>query len=209
VAGILAEVHQDQRDPDDGRAAVLGIGLNVHQDAGELPVPTATSLRLAGAATTDRDTVLRAVLRALSTGTRPGARPAATRGRAASRRRTASGARRSAPRSRSTCRTAGCSPAVAEGVDDEGRLLVRDAGGASHELAAGDVVHVRPGRRPAGRGRTRRERLPAGCARDLRPNGHDLRMGLPQRLLAEDERLVLVLRRTSRRSSCRSSSSSS
>jgi uncharacterized membrane protein YdbT with pleckstrin-like domain len=27
------------------------------------------------------------------------------------------------------------------------------------------------------------------------PNGHDLRMGFPQRLLAEDERLVLVLRR--------------
>jgi BirA family biotin operon repressor/biotin-[acetyl-CoA-carboxylase] ligase len=31
----------------------------------------------------------------------------------------------------------------AEGVDDEGRLLVRDDAGRSHALAAGDVRHVR------------------------------------------------------------------
>jgi BirA family biotin operon repressor/biotin-[acetyl-CoA-carboxylase] ligase len=58
VCGVLAEV------PRPG-AAVLGIGLNVTTRADELPHPQTTSLALAGAATTDRDTVLRAVLRSL------------------------------------------------------------------------------------------------------------------------------------------------
>jgi BirA family biotin operon repressor/biotin-[acetyl-CoA-carboxylase] ligase len=58
VCGVLAEV------PVPG-AAVLGIGLNVSTREEELPHPQATSLALAGAATTDRDTVLRAVLRSL------------------------------------------------------------------------------------------------------------------------------------------------
>ncbi|MDF2807195.1 MAG: biotin--[acetyl-CoA-carboxylase] ligase [Cellulosimicrobium sp.] len=51
VAGILAEVL-----PDGG--VVVGVGLNVSQRRDELPVPTATSLALAGAATTDREVVL-------------------------------------------------------------------------------------------------------------------------------------------------------
>ena len=58
LAGVLAEVA--------GGAVVVGVGLNVTLRADELPVPTATSLLLAGAATTDRDTVLRAVLRELA-----------------------------------------------------------------------------------------------------------------------------------------------
>jgi BirA family biotin operon repressor/biotin-[acetyl-CoA-carboxylase] ligase len=45
---------------------VVGIGLNVSLRPDELPLETATSLRIAEAATTDRDTVLRAVLRALA-----------------------------------------------------------------------------------------------------------------------------------------------
>ncbi|WP_435735424.1 biotin--[acetyl-CoA-carboxylase] ligase [Cellulosimicrobium sp. PMB13] len=51
VAGILAEVL-----PDGG--VVVGVGLNVTQARDELPVPTATSLALAGAATTDREVLL-------------------------------------------------------------------------------------------------------------------------------------------------------
>lgn len=51
VAGILAEVL-----PDGG--VVVGVGLNVTQTRDELPVPTATSLALAGAATTDREVLL-------------------------------------------------------------------------------------------------------------------------------------------------------
>ncbi len=51
VAGILAEVL-----PDGG--VVVGVGLNVSQTRAELPVPTATSLHLVGAATTDREVLL-------------------------------------------------------------------------------------------------------------------------------------------------------
>lgn len=148
VAGILTEVHQDRPGGDDARAAVLGIGLNVHQGAGELPVPAATSLRLAGAATTDRDTVLRAVLRALSdryaAWCAAGGDPRASGVAAAYRERCATIGAAVEVHLPDGGRLAG----VAEGVDDEGRLLVRDASsssGAGHVLAAGDVVHVRPG----------------------------------------------------------------
>jgi len=58
LCGVLAEV------PAPG-SAVLGIGLNVTTRQEELPHDGATSLTLAGAATTDRDTVLRSVLRSL------------------------------------------------------------------------------------------------------------------------------------------------
>ena len=64
VCGVLAEAVTG---PDGSPvAAVVGFGLNVDQHRGELPVPTATSLRLAGAATLDRDTVLRACLHAVA-----------------------------------------------------------------------------------------------------------------------------------------------
>ena len=53
-----------------GPAVVLGIGLNVTLRADELPPPgsglRATSLQLAGAAATDRDPLLRAVLRGVA-----------------------------------------------------------------------------------------------------------------------------------------------
>ncbi len=56
--GILAE-----RAGTDG--VVIGVGINVTLKADELPVPQAGSLALAGARGTDRDPLLRAVLRAL------------------------------------------------------------------------------------------------------------------------------------------------
>lgn len=140
VCGILAETAGTASGP----VVVIGIGINVSQDTGELPVPTATSLRLAGAATTDRDTVLRAVLRQLSTDLR--------RWQAADGDPRASGL---GAAYREACATIGRRVQVhlpgrppvegmCEGVDDDGRLLVRDGGGRDHALAAGDVVHVRP-----------------------------------------------------------------
>ncbi|MBT0767994.1 biotin--[acetyl-CoA-carboxylase] ligase [Kineosporia sp. J2-2] len=138
IAGILAEAS--------GPAVVIGIGLNVTQDASELPVPTATSLRLAGSATTDRDTVLRAVLRAL-------ARRLGEFERAVT---TGDGAGRSgvAAAYRERCSTIGATVraelpggisrvGLADGVDDDGRLLLRLPGGSTQALAAADVVHVR------------------------------------------------------------------
>ena len=61
VCGILLERVETPTGP----AAVVGIGLNVTTTTAELPSPQATSLQLAGASTTDRSTLLIAVLRAL------------------------------------------------------------------------------------------------------------------------------------------------
>src|SRR5690242_4380636 len=61
AAGILAEAS--------GEVVVVGIGLNVTTLAEELPATTgvpATSLRLAGATATDRESLLRALLRGVA-----------------------------------------------------------------------------------------------------------------------------------------------
>jgi BirA family biotin operon repressor/biotin-[acetyl-CoA-carboxylase] ligase len=147
VCGVLAEVVPTPA----GQGVVVGIGLNVSQSEAELPavgpggVPAA-SLQTLGAATTDRDTVLRAVLRAV------GNRYLAWRDAAGDPR--ASGV---AAAYRERCSTIGLGVAVhlpsgdvlegvAEGVDDDGRLLVLpDAETDVRALAAGDVVHLRPG----------------------------------------------------------------
>ncbi len=60
VAGILAERVDDRR-------VVIGLGLNVSLTEAELPVPTATSLQLAGAQDVDRTALLLAYLDALAT----------------------------------------------------------------------------------------------------------------------------------------------
>ena len=123
VCGILAEV------PVPG-AAVLGIGLNVSTRADELPHDGATSLALAGARAGDRDTLLRAVLRAIGDVL---ADPVAAR--AAYRERCGTLGRRvrvELPGQRWV-------EGTAEGVDDVGRLVVDGTA-----YGAGDVVHLRP-----------------------------------------------------------------
>ncbi len=138
VAGILAEVVPGQE-----AAAVLGIGLNVTSSLAELPVGSATSLRLCGSASTDRDTLLRAVLRELveQVGAwRDASGDAVGCGLAAA--------------ARELCLTLGLQvrvempgrPALlgtAEGIDDDGRLLVRTGDAELVPVAAGDVLHVR------------------------------------------------------------------
>jgi len=158
VAGLLAEVvrtdGQSGAEPGAaGLAVVLGVGLNVSQDVDELPVPTATSLKLAGSAITDRDTVLRAVLRALAeryrefTATSDGAQVWPT-GLAAVYRERCSTIGRLVQVSLPDGTTL---DGLADGVDDEGRLLVREQpegpGRRVHALSAGDVVHIRPAER--------------------------------------------------------------
>jgi BirA family biotin operon repressor/biotin-[acetyl-CoA-carboxylase] ligase len=140
VCGILAESVETPS----GQAVVIGVGINVSQDAGELPVPVATSLRLAGAATTDRDTLVRVVLRHLAADFRrwEGARgdPRASGLGAAYREACTTIGRRVEVLLPGRLGMQG----LCEGVDDNGRLLVRDDAGGDHAIAAGDVVHVRP-----------------------------------------------------------------
>ncbi len=145
-AGILAESAGD--------AVVLGIGLNVSLREAELPWVSATSgaqqgsfaatsLLLAGAACTDRDPLLRALLRTLADRYRHW-------------RATAGDPDRSGLRDgyRLHCATLGRTVRVAlpggtdltgtaSDVDSAGRLVVTGTDGTSTPVAAGDVVHVR------------------------------------------------------------------
>ncbi|WP_327032886.1 biotin--[acetyl-CoA-carboxylase] ligase [Micromonospora ureilytica] len=144
-AGVLAEAVPG-RAPDQPPAIVLGIGLNVTLRADELPVnPTglpATSLQLAGAVATDRDPLLRALLRAVADWY--------DRWRSAGGDAVASGLRDAYL---AACATVGREVRVllpngdsltgtATGVDPDGQLMVTTSTGA-RTLAAGDVLHLR------------------------------------------------------------------
>ncbi|MFT4109345.1 biotin--[acetyl-CoA-carboxylase] ligase [Propionicimonas sp.] len=131
VCGILCE----RVDAGEPAAAILGMGLNTTLGEDELPVPTATSLVLAGAEV-DPTGVAAAVLAALGRWY--------TRWLAADDLRAEYAAR---------CSTVGRPVRVevsrdqvvegtATGVDDAGRLLVEVAGRV-RSFAAGDVVHLR------------------------------------------------------------------
>lgn len=129
VCGILAELLPDGR-------VVVGAGLNTRMSAAELPVPTATSLAIAGADPESVDAVLAAYL--------TGLREHLGRHRAELRRRV-----------RERCSTLGRPVRIdlpgggvllgsALDVDDAGRLEVDVPGRGVVAVAAGDVVHVRP-----------------------------------------------------------------
>jgi BirA family biotin operon repressor/biotin-[acetyl-CoA-carboxylase] ligase len=138
TAGILAEAVAD--------AVVVGVGLNVTTRADELPVTgglPATSLQLAGAKATDRDPLLRSLLRGVAqwyTGWREAGGDAEMCGLLAAYRR--------------GCSTIGRDVRVllpngqeitgaATTVDGDGQLVVRTADGTERRVSAGDVLHVR------------------------------------------------------------------
>ncbi|MFF4502210.1 biotin--[acetyl-CoA-carboxylase] ligase [Streptomyces sp. NPDC001401] len=137
AGGILAE-----RAGDDG--VVVGVGINVTLRENELPVPGAGSLALAGAVSTDRDPLLRAMLRSLEewygrwrdAGGDPAASGlqetyaagCATLGRTV---------RAELPGDRSIT-----GEAVA--VDGDGRLVIATKDGVQEPVGAGDIVHLRP-----------------------------------------------------------------
>ncbi|SER38928.1 BirA family transcriptional regulator, biotin operon repressor / biotin-[acetyl-CoA-carboxylase] ligase [Streptomyces sp. yr375] len=137
AGGILAE-----RAGED--SVVVGVGVNVTLRADELPVPQAGSLALAGAANTDRDPLLRAVLRSLeewygrwrAAGGDPGAsglQETYAAGCATLGRRV----RAELPGDRSLV-----GEAVA--VDGDGRLVIATEEGVQAPVGAGDIVHLRP-----------------------------------------------------------------
>ncbi|MDX3387770.1 biotin--[acetyl-CoA-carboxylase] ligase [Streptomyces niveiscabiei] len=137
AGGILAE--RAGKD-----AVVIGVGINITLKADELPVPQAGSLALAGAVSTDRDPLLRAVLRSLeewygkwreaegdpmASGLQETyAAGCATLGRTV---------RAELPGERSVV-----GEAVA--VDGDGRLVLATEEGVKEPVGAGDIVHLRP-----------------------------------------------------------------
>ncbi|MCP3800451.1 biotin--[acetyl-CoA-carboxylase] ligase [Allokutzneria sp. A3M-2-11 16] len=137
-------------------AVVLGIGVNVHQRADELPVGPGglppTSLALQGADCLERDRILVELLRELDFAER--------QWREHSGDPVRSGL---VEQYRQVCGTLGQRvrvelPAsggatrfllgVAEDVDDDGRLVVRTADGSAQPISAGDVIHLRPATHP-------------------------------------------------------------
>ncbi|MFH8800241.1 biotin--[acetyl-CoA-carboxylase] ligase [Streptomyces sp. NPDC017936] len=137
AGGILAE-----RVGPDG--VVLGVGVNVSLRADELPVPQAGSLALAGAVSTDRDPLLRAVLRSLEEWygrwRRAGGDPAASgvqEAYAAGCATLGRTVRAELPGERSVV-----GEAVA--LDGEGRLVIATEAGVQEPVGAGDIVHLRP-----------------------------------------------------------------
>ncbi|MCI0386632.1 biotin--[acetyl-CoA-carboxylase] ligase [Streptomyces sp. CNQ085] len=150
IGGVLSE--RVER-PGGSAAVVLGIGLNATLREEELPVPGAGSLALAGARVTDRDTLLRAVLRsveewygrwreAVGDPEASGVREAYTSGCVTLGRRV----RAVLPGERELL-----GEAVA--VDDAGRLVLAGGEGVQQPVGAGDIVHLRPGPEEA-RGRS-------------------------------------------------------
>lgn len=137
AGGILAERAGEH-------AVVVGVGVNVTLRASELPVPGAGSLALAGAAGTDRDPLLRAVLRSLEQWY--------GRWREADGDPAASGLQETY--------AAGCSTlgrtvraelpggrslrGEAVAVDGDGRLVLATGAGVQEPVGAGDIVHLRP-----------------------------------------------------------------
>ncbi|MCL8025256.1 biotin--[acetyl-CoA-carboxylase] ligase [Nocardioides bruguierae] len=169
LAGILLERVEAPRGSDLGAAAVLGVGLNVGLRAADLPVPTATSLRVhaeeAGrtggrtggrtVAVPDRTDLLLALVADLVARVEGWAEA----GQDAARPGDPSPVRDRTLREDylAACDTVGRrvrvslpvgEPLVGEavGVDEDGRLLVAAEGGSGDPVAvgAGDVVHVRP-----------------------------------------------------------------
>ncbi|WP_330459490.1 biotin--[acetyl-CoA-carboxylase] ligase [Streptomyces sp. NBC_00820] len=125
-------------------AVVVGIGINVTLREDELPVPQAGSLALAGAISTDRDPLLRAVLRSLEEWY--------GRWRDAGGDPAASGLQEAYAAACSTLgRTVraelpGDRALVGEAValDGDGRLVIATEEGVQEPVGAGDIVHLRP-----------------------------------------------------------------
>lgn len=135
AGGILAERAGD--------GVVIGIGLNVSLRADELPAPTAASLALAGAVSTDRETLLRGVLRSLEQwygqwraadgdAAASGLQEAYAAGCATLGRRV----RAQLPGNRTLT-----GDAVA--IDGDGRLVLSSDDGSRKPVSAGDIVHLR------------------------------------------------------------------
>lgn len=136
TGGILAE-----RAGADG--VVVGLGINVTLREDELPVPAAGSLLLADAVSTDRDTLLRAVLRSLEQWYGDWVRADGDPVASGLQEAYAAGCATLGRRVRADLPGERMLEGDAVGVDGDGRLVVETEGGGTEAVAAGDIVHLR------------------------------------------------------------------
>ncbi|MFF8499632.1 biotin--[acetyl-CoA-carboxylase] ligase [Streptomyces anulatus] len=135
TGGILGEFAGD--------GIVVGLGINVSLRADELPAPTAGSLALAGAVSTDRETLLRAVLRSLEDWY---GRWKEADGDAAASGLQAAYAAGCATLDRTVrAELPGGKSLLGEAVaiDGDGRLVLSTEDGLQQPVSAGDIVHLR------------------------------------------------------------------
>jgi BirA family transcriptional regulator, biotin operon repressor / biotin---[acetyl-CoA-carboxylase] ligase len=147
ISGILCEMAPGEGSVPGAGLVVIGAGLNIDQTRRELPVETATSLGLCGAADVRREDLVVRYLGAVAELHKAwSAGDAGLDGLRAAYR--------------SACLTIGLDVDVhqpdglvahgtATGVDDSGRLVVAGQGSPTAH-AAGDVTHVRPAQAPDG-----------------------------------------------------------
>ncbi|MFD8060668.1 biotin--[acetyl-CoA-carboxylase] ligase [Streptomyces cyaneofuscatus] len=135
AAGILGEFAGD--------GIVVGLGINVSLRADELPAPTAGSLALAGAVSTDRETLLRAVLRSLEHWY--GEWKSAGGDAAASGLQAAYAAGCATLDRTVRAELPGGNSLVGQAVaiDGDGRLVLSTEDGLQQPVSAGDIVHLR------------------------------------------------------------------
>ncbi|WIE74648.1 biotin--[acetyl-CoA-carboxylase] ligase [Curtobacterium sp. MCSS17_007] len=137
VCGILCQVAPDG-------SVVVGVGVNLTIPSASLPTPTSTSLAVAGASG-DAVDLADAVLSAFTTAVLEAVYALVDGGPAAEAVRS---------HVRATCGTIGrrvrlelpdgtVDEVDATGVDDEGRITIRDRDGRSRGVAVGDLTHLR------------------------------------------------------------------
>lgn len=136
LAGILVE----RVDTPDGPAAVVGCGLNTDLDREELPVPSATSVRLVTGSAADRTLLLADLLASLAGRYDAWTAPGGADALHAAYSRACSTLGRDV---RVELPAGGLLTGRATGIDTGGGLVVEALAGRV-VVGAGDVVHVRP-----------------------------------------------------------------
>jgi len=137
LCGILCQVAADG-------SVVVGAGVNLTIPADRLPTPTSTSLAVAGA-TGEAVALADAVLSAFWSGVREAVVALVAGGAAAEavRSHVRAGCGTIGARVRLELPDGSAEEADATGIDDDGRITIRDRDGAERGVAVGDVTHLR------------------------------------------------------------------